>query len=220
MALTYLNEKNSSSHIYSMPDNYIYLYHVGVMIVLPSYADSVTDTISPNFNQTTPLGRSAPIFSYQSSGPREVQVSFTLHRDMMKEINYSISNAPVVLSEPDGDDYVDLFIKYIQAAALPAYSTESKMVNPPIIALRLGEDIFIKGVVSGSVSLTYKYPILENGKYSTIDIAFSVAEVDPFDAATVMENGSYRGITTNLGSRNTYSKSSASSTNDYYSNLT
>lgn len=175
-------------------DNYIYLYHVDEFIVIPSYADSVTDTLSVNFASSFPLSRSAPIYSYQSSGPRQIQVQFDLHRDMMQQLNYSKSNARVTLT----DDYVDLMIKYIQAAALPDYAAAEKMVNPPLVAMRLGDDIFIKGVISGAVSVTYKYPILSNGKYSNITIAFTIHEVDPYDAKTVMKNGSFRGLSTSL----------------------
>ena len=64
------------------------------------------------------------------------------------------------------DDYVDVLIRYIEAAALPTYQAANKMVNPPIVAMRLGKDIFIKGVVNGSVGKTYKFPILRNGKYA------------------------------------------------------
>ncbi len=196
--------KQPIEQYYQMIDNYIYLYHVsnqsgkeGTVIVLPSYADSVTDTISVSYATETPLARSAPIYSYTSSGPRTVQVSFQLHRDMMKQINFKTSNASVTLKE----DYVDLFIKYVQAAALPNYSTASKMVNPPVVALRLGNDIFIKGVIAGTVGITYNYPILSNGKYASVSIGFSISEIDPYDAKTVMKTGSFRGLSTSLERR-------------------
>jgi hypothetical protein len=38
--------------------------------------------------------------------------------------------------------------------ALPSYAADSKyskMVNPPMVAVRLGNDLFIKGIVSGNV---------------------------------------------------------------------
>ena len=197
-------KKQELVKISQMIDNYIYLYHVsnasgkqGTVIVMPSYADSVTDTMSVNYATETPLARSAPIYSFTSSGPRVVQVSFQLHRDMMKQINFKVSNAAVTLR----DDYVDLVVRYIQAAALPNYTTASKMVNPPVIALRLGNDIFIKGVISGAVSITYNYSILKNGKYASVTIAFSVSEIDPYDATDVMKTGSFRGLSTSLERR-------------------
>ena len=89
----------------------------------------------------------------------------------MTDINYKKSNVPVG-SPPLGDDYVDILIKYLQAAALPVYNATNKMVNPPIVAMRLSNDIFIKGVVDGSVGLTYKFPILKNGKYALVAVNF------------------------------------------------
>lgn len=178
-------------HIGKMIDNYIYLYNVGQYIVLPLYASSISDNQSVSFAQNTPLSRSAPIYSYQNSGPRIINLSFDLHRDMMQQINYGVSNAPIKLSMPDSDDYVDLMIKYLQASVVPSYSDAVKMVNPPIVALRMGE-IFIKGVLTGQLSLQYKLPILRNGKYAVVSVNFGISEINPYDAELVMQTGSYR----------------------------
>ena len=178
-------------HIGQMIDNYIYLYNVGQYIVLPFYASSISDNQSVSFAQNTPLSRSAPIYSYQNSGPRIINLSFDLHRDMMQQINYGVSNAPIKLSMPDSDDYVDLMIKYLQASVVPSYSDAVKMVNPPIVALRMGE-IFIKGVLTGQLSLQYKLPILRNGKYAVVSVNFGISEINPYDAELVMQTGSYR----------------------------
>ena len=213
-----------AQHQLNLVDNYIYLYHIDTFIVLPGYADSVTDNLSVNFASTTPLSRSAPIYSYQNSGPRTVQVAFNLHRDMMTQLNAGVSNANLglsnsVLTSPNAStvietqngnyvvanwentDYTDFIINAVQAAALPSYRSSQKLVNPPLVAVRLGNDIFIKGVIQGGVMLTYKYPILRNGKYSNVDISFTVTEVDPYDAETVVQTGSYRGLTTTLERR-------------------
>ena len=180
---------------YFMPDNYLYLYHVpstsgmGTCLILPAYADSVTDTQSVTFTQSTPLARSAPIYSYNNSGPRTVQVMFNLHRELMKQINYKKSNAIV----PAGDDYVDILIRCLQASVLPSYDVASKMVNPPVVGLKLGTDIFIKGVITGAISLTYKYPILDDGRYALVDVGFSVSEIERYDAISITSIGSRRG---------------------------
>ena len=190
---------NDSLKEFDMPDNYIYFYHLDQFILLPLYADSVQDSMSATFEQQTPLSRSAPIYSYKNSGPRTVQVGFDLHRDMMTDINYRKSNVPV--GPALSDDYVDILIKYLQAAVLPVYNATNKMVNPPIVAMRLGKDIFIKGVVNGSVGLTYKFPILKNGKYALVSINFQISEVDPYDAWDAVNYGSYRGLDTTLEAR-------------------
>ena len=177
-----------------MIDNYIYLYHVDQFIVIPTFPDSLTDSLSVNFNKSTPMSRSAPIYSYSDSAPRSLQINLDLHRDMMTEINYGVSN----LTLATGDDYVDTLIKQIQAAALPNYGASQKMVDPPMVAVRFGNDVFIKGVVSDGVSVTYQLPILENNKYAHVSVSFTVEEIDPYDAKTVMQTGSFRGIDTTL----------------------
>ena len=187
---------DTSKRTFVMINNYIYLHHIkdssgnGTFIILPSYPESIQDSLQSTFSSQSPLARTAPIFSYQNSGPRQVQVSLNLHRDMMTQINYGVSNAAVEL----GDDYVDTLIKQVQAIALPDYVSASKMVNPPLISVRFGNEIFIKGVVQGGINITYNLPILENDKYAQVQIAFTVSEVDPFDAQTVMQQGSFRGL--------------------------
>ena len=180
----------AAERIFNMIDNYVYLYHVNQFIVIPSFPDSITDTMSVNFNKSTPMSRSAPIYSYSDSGPRSLQIYLDLHRDMMMQINKGTSNANVAI----GDDYVDTLVKQLQAAALPAYKASEKLVDPPLVAVRFGNDIFIKGIVSGAVSVTYAVPILTNDKYAHVSVSFTVEEVDPYSAQQVMTAGSFRGI--------------------------
>lgn len=199
-----------SDRPFTLIENYIYLYHVDKFILLPSYPETIQDQLSASFTQTNALARSAPIFTYSNSGPRTVQVSLTLHREMMSQINYTASNLNLNnLSELDedqlgievGDDYVDFLIKQIQAIALPKYSTGIKMVNPPLVALRFGNDIYIKGVVNGGVTVTYSGPILQNDKYAVAEISFSISEIDPYDADSIWNQGSFRGLNTSLERR-------------------
>lgn len=182
------------SKIFNMIDNYIYLYHTDTFIVIPAYPENFTDSMSVEFNNETPLMRSAPIVSYSNSGPRQIRVSLQMHREMMYQINYGVSNAKVELH----DDYVDELIKQIQAAVLPKYSASSKMVDPPLVAIRFGNEIFCKGVITGSVDVSYDVPVLQNGKYASVGLEFTVQEVDPYDAETVLQVGSYRGLDTSL----------------------
>lgn len=56
-------------------------------------------------------------------------------------------------------------------------------------------EIFIKGVVNDTITVTYEKPILENNKYAQVTISFTVSEVDPYDAESVQEQGSFRGLT-------------------------
>lgn len=181
-------------------NNYIVILHLlsekaetfnePIYAVLPQWPEEIADSIGSSFNSTNALSRSAPVFSYQYSGPREMQISIDLHRDMMDEANYFISNLPI----EDKDDYVDALIKALQAVALPNYHGDTKEVEPPMVAIRFGDEIFIKGVVIGGVTVTYKKPLLNNNKYAQVSISFKVSEVDPMDAKSIAQVGSFRNI--------------------------
>lgn len=175
--------------------NYIYLYHTDEVIYLPTFPENITDNLQSTFAQTSALSRSAPVFTYSNSGPRSMHFQFELHRDLLDSVNIGgLSNATLEV----GEDYVNALIRKIQATALPRYEDSSKSVIPPMVAIRIGagEDIFIKGVVSGGVTVSYSPPMLTNGQYALVSISFTVYEVDPYDADTVSQLGSFRGITT------------------------
>lgn len=193
-------------------ENYIYLYHTNQFILIPTYPESITDSLSASFTATNPLLRSAPIYTYNNSGPRTVQVSLSLHRDMMWDLNYGVSNVRLNINNSNeiddnqiatevGDDYVDVLIKQLQAIALPRYAAATKMVDPPMIAVRFGNEIYIKGVIAGSITITYEGPLGEDNKYKLVKIGFEVNEVDPYDATTVQVGGSFRGINRTLERR-------------------
>lgn len=189
--------RSSSVAYYTMPENYIYISHLGddgEYIQLPSYPDSIQDTMNSTFNQETALSRSAPVWTYANSGPRSMQITLNLHRDIMDDINMGTSNASLI----DGEDYVDALIRKLQAIALPKYNLYNKAVEPPTVAIRFGDEIFIKGIVSGGVTVTYEKPILSNNRYAVVTVAFNVYETDPYDATIVAKNGSFRGLTRGL----------------------
>ena len=175
-------------------ENYIYLYHTQQFLLLPTYPEQITDSLSASFIPTSPLSRSAPIFSYANSGPRTMQINLSLHRDMMWNLNYGVSNFKI----DAGEDYIDQLVKSIQAIALPKYSSSIKMVEPPMVAIRFGNEIYLKGIISGAVSITYSGPIGEDNKYKKIDIGFTLNEIDPYDAETVQLGGSFRGLNKKL----------------------
>jgi hypothetical protein len=86
----------------------------------------------------------------------------------------------------------------LQSIALPKYSWETKAVEPPLVALRLGNEIFVKGVLLNGIHITYGKPILSNGKYAKADLTLNIAEVDPYDSETVFKNGGFRGVVQSL----------------------
>jgi hypothetical protein len=183
-----------------LPDCYLYISHLdeGYQYwMLPGYPDSVTDQMQSSFQANSALGRSAPVYTFSNTGPRSINIKLTFHRDMFEEMNqFQFPNGSDKFS--DGDDLADKFIKAIQSIAVPKYNLSNKAVEPPLVAIRLGREVFIKGIVDGGVSVTYNKPILSNEKYAIIDIGFTVYEVDPYDATTIFKNGSFRSLTATL----------------------
>jgi hypothetical protein len=181
-----------------LPDCYIYISHLDEEYqywMLPGYPEEVADNMNSTFGETSALGRSAPVYTYSSSGPRSIQISLEFHRDMFEDIN---QHSGVPRKFDNCDDLADNFIKAIQAIAVPKYNLSNKAIEPPLVAIRLGSEVFIKGIVTGGVHVTYKKPILSNEKYAIVGISFTISEVDPYDATTVFKNGSFRGLTQTL----------------------
>lgn len=198
-----------------LPDCYLYISHLdeGYQYwMLPGYPDEVTDQMQSNFMDNNALGRSAPVYTFSNAGPRSVSISLTFHRDMFEEINrfqypkgskyFGSGKVGNNLSDEDFDtaaeDMAEKFIHAIQAIAVPKYNLSNKAVEPPLIAIRLGQEVFIKGIVSGNISVTYSKPILYNEKYAIVKVGFTVSEVDPYDSTTIFKNGSFRGLTATL----------------------
>jgi hypothetical protein len=180
-----------------LPENYLYISHLDEDFQfwqLPCTPETISDSMTSTFNETSALGRSAPVFTYSKSGPRTVQVSLKFHRDMMDALNVGTSNVVLKL----GEDYVDNLIKALQAIAVPRYNLSNKAVEPPLVAMRLSQEVFVKGVVTSAIGLEYSLPILSNGKYAQVSVSFTVSEVDPYDATTVFQNGSFRGVVKTL----------------------
>ena len=189
------------STYYQNIENYIYIYQLGVYVILPTYPDSVTDSLGSTFATENILSRTAPVYSYSYSGPRTVTLNFTFHRDLMNSLNYDNFNFIDEVGNMLGEDYIDTLVRYLQAMALPAFnaveassSVYNSMVNPPIIAVRIGTTIFIKGIVNGEVQVTYSGPISKEGKYMQVGVSFTVSEIEPQDAEQVAKWGSNRGM--------------------------
>lgn len=181
-----------------LPDCYIYISHLDLpeeskYWQLPGYPDQITDSMQSSFAENSALGRSAPVYTFSKSGPRTIQISLEFHRDMFDDM-------PSNVVPRDDEDKSDSFIHAIQAIAVPKYNLSNKAIEPPLVAIRLGKEVFIKGIVSGGVQVTYKKPILSNEKYAIVGISFTVSEVDPYDSSTVFKNGSFRGLTATLRS--------------------
>lgn len=150
--------------------------------------------MASSFGETSALGRSAPVYTYKNSGPRKVQVELALHRDLMDDVNMNWSSETLGY----GEDYVDNLLHALQAIAVPKYNLSNKAVEPPLLALRLGREVFIKGVLSGDIGVTYSIPILDGDRYAQVKLGLTISEVDPYDATSIYTNGSFRGEVTTL----------------------
>lgn len=186
----------SSSNIANriLPDCYLYISHLdedAQYWQLPGYPDEVTDHMPSEFAANTALGRSAPVYTFSNAGPRSIQISLNFHRDMFEDM-------PSNVTPKDGEDKAESFIHALQAIAVPKYNLSNKAIEPPLVAVRLGREVFIKGVVSSGISVTFKKPILSDEKYAALSVSFTVTEVDPYDATTVYKNGAFRGLTATL----------------------
>lgn len=191
---------------FNLIENYIYIYQLNKYLVIPTYPEQINDSLGSTFQQTNILSRTAPIYSYSYSGPRRIQFTINLHRDMMYQFNRSNLDFIDEVGKSLDEDYVDTLVRYMQAMALPSYTAgqvqkavvDGKLVNPPMVAVRFGNTLFIKGIVDGDVGVSYSGPIDSNRKYKEVSVTFTVTEVEPQDAETLAKWGSFRGLETVL----------------------
>lgn len=182
-----------------LDDTYLYISHLDEGLQywkLYFWPDEVADQMQSSFAETTALGRTAPVYTFSGSGPRTVNINLSLHRDLMEDVNISNSNVQL----KDGEDYLDNLLNALQAIALPRYHWENQAIEPPLVALRLGNEIFIKGVLLNGINVTYGKPILSNNKYAKANVSLTIAEVDPYDSETVFKNGGFRGVVQSMRS--------------------
>lgn len=193
------------------PENYIYISHLGETghwWWLPCCPETIQDSMESQFQSATALGRSAPVMTYSHSGPRTVQIELQLHRDIMDELNrYApCPGLPTSYKIDNGEDYTDSLIRALQSISVPKYSVSDKTVEPPLVAMRLSNEVFIKGVVNGNIGLEYHLPIISGGRYAQVRLSITVTEVDPYDATTIFKNGSFRGVVQTLKDKTGLSK--------------
>lgn len=177
------------------PENYIYISHLeekGHWWWLPCCPEVINDSMSSTFSSSTALGRSAPVWTYSSSGPRTVQIALHLHRDMMDLVN--VGNTSASSFATNKEDHVDSLIRALQSISVPKYTLTDKAIEPPLVSLRLSNEVFIKGIVNGDIGLEYQLPIISGNRYAQVRLSITITEVDPYDASTVFKNGSFRGL--------------------------
>lgn len=167
-------------------DCYIYLYALDRKFSIPATPEQITNSANITFSRENILGRSSPLVTLSSAGPRTQQVSIVLHRQMMALENRNDLNT------------VDDLVNGLAAATLPRYIDVHKAVIPPSILCRFGNESCIRGVIDGNVQQTSSGPWLSNGKMAIVTITFSILELEPFSADYAVQNGYLRSISTDL----------------------
>lgn len=130
-----------------------YLNVGGVVAIFPCFPETYSDTHSASFTQQTPMGRSEPFQIYQNSGPRTVNVSFRMDREMTHTTDI-------------GD-----IVGIVQSACYPL-GNEATIV--PRVTLVIGNNCSITGVIP-SVSTNWSDTIIED-LYMVVTLDFSVVE--------------------------------------------
>jgi hypothetical protein len=192
----------AGSGMYQPDLNVIYISHLDKDYqywILPSTPTTITDTMTSTFQETNALGRSAPVLTYSNSGPRRVQISLSFRIDDFSEKNANNKSIQKGCCRPEIGEYEhDGFLRALQSVSLPKYDMSNKAVEPPLVALRLANEVFIKGVITSDIGITYGLPIIYGNRYACVEVTFTITEVDPYDAAAVFTNGSFRGVVKTL----------------------
>lgn len=132
------------------------------VVELPTYPDEISDTTTVNWAESGIIGRSTPIYSYNSTSARAISFSFDLHREMPKYIG---GNQQSEVYDIEG------ILRTIRKCAYPNYASGG--LKPPIVMFRFGE-FKTKGIVT-SVSYVWKKPIIKR-KYQLCTVSVSMNE--------------------------------------------
>lgn len=144
-------------------------------ISFPSYPETFNDSRQANYSTQNPIGRSEPFQIYQNSGPRVVSVSFRMHREMYQDVTY-----------------VDKIVATVFACTYPLGQGSGHIT--PRVTLTIGNNCSITGIIDSTVSADWGETILQNNKYSTVTLSFSVTECtgNPKTASQIAGNIDFR----------------------------
>lgn len=148
----------------------------GKTLYMPCYPDGVTDVTNVDYTSQNVLGRSEPFQAYNNSGPRSIQFSFRMHREMTGNISQ-----------------IEEIVRCIESSVYPNYNANSSSVAAVKTSVRIGNVIYISGIVT-SQSTSWEGPIGPDHKYNMVTVSFTVTEVtgSPKTAGYVSQNGGFR----------------------------
>ena len=189
-------------------ENFIYFHQLDVdgtsaAIWIPTYPLTMDITNRATYGTNQPLGSPNQIYSWSGSGPRSATLPFNLNRDMMQIINggnmYADNELGRMLREQDADA-VEVLIRYWETIALPSYQAAKKMINPPLVTIKIANQLTITGVATGGMQIRMSGG-WRNGKQLDATLSATISEIDPIDATTAARVGQYRGINATLAGR-------------------
>lgn len=131
------------------------------MMDIPAYPEEISDGRSATYTQMPDLlYQYEPWQLYQSSGPRSVQYSFKLHRDMWNS-NHNVGGA-------------NHLIRFCEANCYAKY--DGSAVHTATVTLYLNGQPHITGVLT-DVSVDWEGPLGHDGFYLAFTLKLSITEV-------------------------------------------
>lgn len=151
--------------------SYIINAATNTWIPLPVIPESVSKSVSANWNDTTIIGRSASYRSYNGTSNRTVNFNLKFHMDLLEELTYDTTKLDLTR-----------ITDYLESLCYPEYSNSA--IKPPVCILKLADVIKIRGTCD-SVTVSYQLPIktMVKGKYkgkltySQCDVSLQFTEV-------------------------------------------
>lgn len=162
---------------FKIPWGFITLYSSieQISMEIPAYPEDISDGYKANYTQMPDmLYQYEPWQIYQSSGPRAVNFTFDLHRDMW--------------TGDHTDGQANQLIRFCEANCFADY--EGSAVHAPTVSLYINGSNFITGVMD-SCSVDWYGPILTDGFYAAFKLVFNIVEVSPMrlNYSSMMKKG-------------------------------
>ena len=127
---------------------------------IPAWPKDINDRIGVSWSQEmTTFQHYEDQNTFKQSGPRTMDLLFTLHRAMWNG------------NQDSGD--CEALIAYMESACYPDYDTQA--AEPPRVLFTAGKSIRIYGIVT-SMNVKYGGPLGPDVKYDCVDISISIKE--------------------------------------------
>lgn len=145
------------------------------MLYFPVYPEELSDGYVANYEEMPEmLYQYEPWEVYKSSGPRDMQFTFSFHRDMW--------------TGDHRDGYANALIRKCEANCFPEYN--GSLVNVATVSLYIKGQNYITGVMK-DCNVKWSGPLGLDGFYLYCELTFSIREVspEPLNYSTVRNKG-------------------------------